>query len=138
MIRMLVRAGVFLASAAIGLWVASLVIDGVEVQAQGFIITAAVYAVVQSVLSPFIAKYTARNARAFLGGVGIVSAFLALLAAGLIGNALTITGLGNWLLAAFVVWIATALATLLLPLALVKAGVEQARERRNDDGPLTR
>ena len=49
----------------------------------------------------------------------------------LIGDSLTIDGgVSTWLAAIVIVWLATALATLLIPLILVKFGVEAARARR--------
>lgn len=131
MVRILVRAAVFLGSAAIGLLVASLLIEGVSVTASGFVITAVIYAVVQSIIAPFLTTVAMANARAFLGGIGLVAAFVALLVASLVGSSLTITGgVSTWVLASLVVWLVTAVATLLLPLALVKAGVQSAREEQ--------
>ena len=128
MIRFLIRTLVFLASAAIGLWVTSLVVDGVTVQLNGYLITVAIFAVAQSILTPFIAKVVSQNARAFLGGVGLLSTFVALLLASFFGDSLVITGGAlSWVGATVLTWLFTAIATLLLPLALVKAGVERAR-----------
>lgn len=131
MIRLLVRAAIFLVSAAVGLLVAAWLVDGVSVTAGGFIVAVVLFAAIQSVLSPFIAKVTAKNASALLGGVGLLSTFVALVITSFFGEALTIDGgATTWVLATLVVWLATALATLLLPLILVKAGLEAARERR--------
>lgn len=131
MIRILVRALVFVGSAAVGLLAAATLIDGVEVTWQGFLVTVVVYALVQSIISPFLIKVAAANARAFLGGIGLVATFVALVVASLVGDALTISGgVATWVLASLVVWLATAVATLLLPFALLKAGVESARSRR--------
>jgi len=128
MIRFLIRTLVFLASAAIGLWVTSLVVDGVTVQLNGYLITVAIFAVAQSILTPFIAKVVSQNARAFLGGVGLLSTFVALLLASFFGDSLVITGGAlTWVGATVLTWLFTAIATLLLPFALVKAGVERAR-----------
>ncbi len=128
MIRFLIRTLVFLASAAIGLWVTSLVVDGVTVQLNGYLITVAIFAVAQSILTPFIAKVVSQNARAFLGGVGLLSTFVALLLASFFGDSLVITGgVLTWVGATVLTWLFTAVATLLLPVALVKAGVERAR-----------
>lgn len=129
MIRLAIRAIVFLASAAIGLLVAAALLDGFKVQAAGFITVVVIYSVIQLVISPFLFKMAARNAAAFLGGIGLLSTFVALLAATLIGNALTISGIDTWIAATVIVWLATALATLALPFLLVKAGVESARAR---------
>lgn len=131
MLRLIIRTAVFLVAAAVGIIAAALLIDGVAVTASGFLIVVVLYAVVQSVLSPFIAKVAARNASALLGGVGIIAAFVALLTATLVGDSLTISGgVGTWIAATVVVWLVTALATLLLPWILVMLGVEAARERR--------
>lgn len=128
MIRMLVRAVVFLVSAAVGLLVAAAVVDGVAVSAAGLLVAVVVFAVLQSVLAPFLAKVAARNAPAFLGGIGLVSTFVALLAASSLTNALTISGgVGTWVAATVVVWLATAVATLALPVLLAWFGLESRR-----------
>ena len=128
MIRFLVRAVVFLVSAAVGLLVAAAVVDGVSVGASGLIAAVVVFAVLQSVLAPFFAKVAARNAPAFLGGIGLVSTFVALLAATTITDSLSITGGAvTWLAATVVVWLATALATLALPVLLAWVGLESRR-----------
>lgn len=120
MVRFLVRMAVFLGSAAIGLLVASLVIPGVSVSVSGFVTTVVVFALAQSVLAPFIAKMASRYASAFLGGIGLVSTLVALLLATVLTHGLSIRGLGSWVSATVVVWLVTALATLLLPLLLVR------------------
>jgi len=130
MIRLLIRTAVNLVSAAIGLLVANAVLDDLQVTTSGFVLTVVIFALAQAILSPFILVVVKRNAEAFLGGVGIVSTLVALWVASLFGNALTISGLSTWLIAAVIVWLAAALASFLLPFLLVKAGVENARERR--------
>lgn len=128
MIRILVRAVVFLVSAAVGLLVAGAVVDGVSVGASGLIAAVVVFAVLQSVLAPFLAKVAARNAPAFLGGIGLVSTFVALLVANQLTDALAISGGGGtWLAATVVVWLATAIATLTLPVLLAWFGLESRR-----------
>lgn len=127
MIAFLIRMGIFLASAALGLWVASLVVDGFELHAAGFIVAVLVFGILQSVLSPWILTMTRRYASALTGGVGLISTFIGLWIATLIGDGLDIDGAQAWLLGAVVVWIVTMLGTLLLPLVLVKKAVRQAR-----------
>ena len=124
MIRFLLRTLIFAASAALGLLAADLMLDGVSVTASGFVITVVVFAVLQSVLSPFIAKMVARYAPAFLGGIGLVSSYVALLIASLVGSSLTIDGVSTWVLATIVVWLVTALATFLLPFVLLRKAVD--------------
>jgi len=130
MIRFLLRTLIFAASAALGLLAADLMLDGVSVTASGFVITVVVFAVLQSVLSPFIAKMVARYAPAFLGGIGLVSSYVALLIASLVGSSLTIDGVSTWVLATIVVWLVTALATFLLPFVLLRKAVDGDGSRR--------
>ena len=127
MIRLLVRGAIFLASAAIGLLVAKLVLDDMTIDAASFLAVVVIFAVLQSVLAPFIAKVTAKNAPALLSATGLISTFLALLVADVVSDGMSISGASTWLFATLIVWLTTMLATLLLPLILVKAGVERAR-----------
>ena len=127
MIRFLIRIVVFIVSAALGLLITSLLIDGFQINASGFVTSVLVFAVLQSVLSPFLAKVAHRHARALLGGVGLISTFVALLVAHFFTDGLQITGLTAWIAATVVVWLITALATWLLPFLFVKKKVEQKR-----------
>lgn len=128
MIRFLIRAAIFLLSAAIGLLVADLVLgSNFTIDARSFVIDVVIFAVLQSVLSPFILKVTARNAPAIVGAVGLVSTYVALLITELVSSGFTITGAQTWLYATLIVWIVTMLATLLLPFILVKRAVEDHR-----------
>jgi len=125
MIRFLIRAAIFLGSAALGLWVASLALQDFILTWQGFVLTVVLFAGVQSILAPFIAKMTARNAPAFLGGVGLLSTFVSLLIASIISNGLVITGWQTWILATLIVWLVTALATFLLPMIFLREAVQK-------------
>ncbi|TFC91008.1 MULTISPECIES: phage holin family protein [Cryobacterium] len=129
MVRFLIRAVIFLGSAALGLWVASLVLEGFTLTWQGLLVTVLVFAAAQSILLPFIMKLTARNAPAFLGGVGLLSTFVALLIASVVGNGLVISGWQTWILATLVVWLVTAVATVTLPLLLLRRVVKQRGAR---------
>ncbi|MEE3852383.1 hypothetical protein VZC37_18735 [Gordonia sp. LSe1-13] len=133
MIRILIRTLVYLISAAIGLLVATWILDDMTVHWSGFIIALLIFAAAQTILGPFIFKFVNRNADAFIGGVGLVSTFVALLIASLIGSdGIEIDGVETWIAATVIVWLVTALATMVVPFLLVKAGVTQARENRAD------
>ncbi|HPU13266.1 MAG TPA: phage holin family protein [Aeromicrobium sp.] len=133
MIRLLIRAGVNLISAAIGLLVADYFLDGMTVTASGLALTVVIFALCQAILTPFIFVVVKRNADAFLGGVGIVSTLVALLVATYLGNSVTIEGLSTWFVAAVIVWFAAAVASLLVPFILIKLGVDEARSRKSAD-----
>lgn len=120
MIRFLLRVAVFLGSAAIGLLVAAWLVPGVSLSALGFITAVVIFTVAQAILSPFFLKMASRYASAFLGGIGLVSTFVALLLASLLSNGLTIRGTGSWIAATVVVWLVTALATVVLPVLVLR------------------
>lgn len=128
MSRLLLRTLIFLGSAAAGLLVAAATIDGFDVTPAGFVAAVVVFAVTQSLLAPLAVRASRRYAPAFLGGAGLVSTYLALLLAVLLTDGVTISGFSTWLLATVVVWLVTALASLLLPLVLPR----DVRERRVD------
>lgn len=132
MIMFLIRALIFLASAAVGLIVADLVLPGFTItwgQPMGFILAIVIFAVLQSVLAPWLARVAQRNAPVLLGGIGIVSTFVALVIVVLIpGAGLTIGApWWTWAIAPVIVWLATALATWLLPALFIKKKVADRR-----------
>jgi len=130
-IRLLLRAAVFLASAALGLLVAAWLIPGVSLSVYGFITAVVIFAVAQAILSPFFLKMASRYASAFLGGIGLVSTLAALILASVLTNGLVIRGIGAWIAATVVVWLVTALATLLLPVLVLKTKKNSASMKNN-------
>ena len=132
MIMFLLRALIFLASAAVGLIVADLVLPGFVIDwgsPLGFILAIVIFAVLQSVLAPWLARVAQRNAPALLGGIGIVSTFVALVVVALIPRAGLTIGAPwwTWIIAPVIVWLVTALATLFLPMLFIKKKVADRR-----------
>lgn len=121
MVRFLLRLAVFLGSAAIGLFVASLLVSGMSMRLSGFILVVVIFAVAQALMAPLLTKMADRYASALLGGIGLASTLVALILASVLTSGLTIRGLGSWIGATVVVWLVTALATMLLPKLLPKA-----------------
>lgn len=126
MISFLIRAAIFLGSSAVGLLVASLILSGFSAPASGFTFAVVIFSIAQSVLAPFIAKMASRHAPAFLGGIGLVSTFVALLLASIFSD-LSISGVSNWILGTVIVWLVTAVATLVLPLLFVRKKVQERK-----------
>jgi hypothetical protein len=120
MVRFLLRVAIFLGSSAIGLLVAAWLVPGVTLSAWGFVAAVVIFTVAQAILSPFFLKMASRYASAFLGGIGQVSTFAALLLASLLSHGLSIRGLGSWIGATVVVWLVTAVATVVLPLLVLR------------------
>lgn len=130
MIRFLINIAIFIGSATLGLWVTSLIIDGFDLTWQGLIMAVAIFTIAQAILSPFVLKMAHRYAQAFMGGVGLVSTFLALLITTIFSSGLQINGVVAWTLGTLCVWLITALATLLLPIFLIKEKVQDRKGKR--------
>ncbi|WP_156253211.1 phage holin family protein [Pseudactinotalea terrae] len=131
MIRLVLRLAVYLGSAAIGLLVAALLIDGVEVGVLGFVVAVVVFALTQSLLTPVVTALARKYANAFVGGMGLVATLVALLVANALTDGLRITGgITTWILATLVVWLVTAAATVLLPTWVLKDDkVDQSKKK---------
>ena len=97
-----------------GLLVASSLFDGVTVHASGFTVAVLIFAVAQAILAPFVFNVARKYASAILGGIGLVSTFLALWVATLIGDGLEISGASTWIGVTVVVWLIGALGGWLL------------------------
>lgn len=128
MIRFLVRTAVSVAAAAVGLIVAAAILDEMELDVVSFVVVVVIFAVVSGLLGPFVAKTAMRSAPALMGGIGLVTTFVALVITSLVSDGLEISGATTWILATLVVWLASILAGILLPVILVKAGVEALRD----------
>jgi len=120
MVRFLINLVIYLATAMLALWVTSLIIDDFNVTFEGLIIAAAIFAVLQAILAPFIFNMARKYASFLLGGVGLVSTFLALWITTLITDGLTISGVTAWVVGTLIVWLISALGGWVLGLIFLK------------------
>ena len=119
--RMLVRVALFLGSVAVALLVAWLLLGAdFRVTVLGFLTAVIVFSVAQVAVSPVVDKLARRYAEPLLGGVGLISTFIALLVATLLSGGLRIHGVSTWIAATLIVWLVTALAPLVVPRLLAK------------------
>ncbi|WP_033104664.1 phage holin family protein [Microbacterium profundi] len=133
MITLLFRTLIYLVSAGIGLIVADLVLPGFQIQWDkwwGFVICIVIFAILQSILSPWITKLADRYAHVLMGGIGIFSTLVALIVVVLLPiGGLRIVDVTGWLLGSVIVWLISALGTVLLPLIFLKREVKERRGR---------
>lgn len=120
MLRFLIRLAIYLGTAALALVITSLILPGFRISASGFLIAIGVFALAQSILTPFIINMARKYAPAVLGGIGLVSTFVALLIASFFPGGLAISGIDTWVLASLIVWLITALGGWLLPLLILR------------------
>lgn len=128
MIRLLISVASSLVMSAIamllsGWWLA----EWVTVQLGGFIVAVLVFTVAQAILAPFVFNLARQHASSLLGGIGLVSTFLALWVATLFDGGITVSSLG-WLLAPMLIWIVTAFGGWIIMGVILKRYFED-RER---------
>ena len=131
MIRFLISTAIAMAASAIGLLAADLFLDDVSVGLSGFIIAVAIFTVTTALVNPFIMKMAMKKAQALLGASALITTFVGLLVTHIVSDSLRITGLSTWLFATLIVWLASLLAAVIIPIVLVKKGVQNVRDNNN-------
>jgi hypothetical protein len=128
-IRFLVRTAIVIVGNAVGLIVASLVFSGFSIDVTGFIVSLIVFTVAVALLTPFLmnAMQRGRSNSAAVGGVALISTFIALLVTDVFTDGLNISGGGTWIGATVVVWLASLLAVFILPFLGLKKYLEERR-----------
>jgi uncharacterized membrane protein YvlD (DUF360 family) len=127
MLRLIVRTGIMLAANAVGLIVAATVLDGVDLNASGFIIAVVIFTVALALMTPFLASVMRRNrsSASALGGVSLIATLASLIITDLISDGLSISGVGAWIAATVIVWLASLLAAFVLPYLGLKKYLEE-------------
>jgi uncharacterized membrane protein YvlD (DUF360 family) len=108
----------------LALWLTSLILDDFNVTFEGLIIAAAIFAVLQAILAPFIFNMARKYASFLLGGIGLVSTFLALWITTLVTDGLSISGVPAWVVGTLIVWLISALGGWALGLIFLKNRAE--------------
>ena len=126
MIRFLIRVGIALLGAAIGLIVAAAVLDDMTLDGAAFVIAIVIFVVLTAVLEPLIEKIGDENVTIVGTFSSLITTFLALLITELVSDGLNITGAATWVIATLIVWAATALATWIL----LRMFIKNVRENR--------
>jgi uncharacterized membrane protein YvlD (DUF360 family) len=125
-IRFIVRTGVMLLANAVGLIVASLLFSGFDIDVTSFIFAVIIFTVATALMTPFLASSFRRNnsSSGLLGGVALISTLVALVITDVFSDGLSISGIGTWIGATVVVWLASVLALFILPLLGLKKYLE--------------
>ena len=131
MLRLIVSFAIHLVANAVGLLVANLVLDDLTIDAGPFLWAVLIFTVVETFAGPLIMKIALQNAKGLMGGIALVVTFVGLLVTEIIADGFDINGVSTWIAATVIVWFAAMLAGLIIPVILVKRGVESARARNN-------
>jgi putative membrane protein len=127
MIRLLVSTVIQLAANAVGLLLAAVLLDGMTISGGAFLLAVVFFTVVEVVVGPMIRQMAVKKANALLGSTALVVTLLGLLITSVVSDGLSIEGLSTWVMATVIVWLASLLATILLPIVFVKRKVEERR-----------
>ena len=125
MIRLIVRTAIALGANAVGLIVAAALLDRVSLGAGGFILAVVIFTVVFALLQPFLAVQLRRFGSAALGGVALVATLASLVITDLLSDGLSIRGIGTWIAATVIVWLAALLAAFVLPFLGLKKYLDE-------------
>ncbi len=135
MLRFLATVVLTLLGNAAGLILASILLDGVSLTTNGFLVSLLFFTIAQIILGPFVLKMAVRYLPMLSGGIALVTVLVVLLLTTFFTDGLQISGLNNWLLAPLIIWLTSVLAGVLLPLVLFKKVLGNVKE--NNQTPPT-
>ena len=127
MIRLLVRLLIAFASNAVGLIVAAAALDGMTLNATGFVVAVAIYTLVFALLQPFLISVLRRSPAPVLGGVALIATLASLIVTTLLTDGLSIRGVGTWIAATVITWLASVVAAFVLPYLGLKRFLDDRR-----------
>jgi MFS family permease len=131
MVRFLISTVIAVLASAVGLLIAAAVLDDMTVTGKGFVVAVLIFTAVNAIATPFLANMARKGATALLGAVALISTVVALIVTHAISDSISIKGLDTWVFAGVIVWLAGLVAAIIIPVLLVKAGVQSARNRNN-------
>jgi uncharacterized membrane protein YvlD (DUF360 family) len=129
---MLISIAIQLAASAVGLIVASLLLEDMSLSGLAFVTAVAIFTITTAIINPFVMKMAVKQAQALLGASALITTFLGLLITHLLTDGLQISGADTWLFATLIVWLASLLAAVFIPIILVKRGVQSVRDNRRN------
>jgi len=124
-IRLVVRTLIGLVGNAVGLIVAALVLDKMDIDVTSFIVAVVVFTIVMALLQPFLAVQLRRYGPSALGGVSLIATLVSLIVTDLVSDGFSISGVGTWIAAAVIVWVVSLLAVFILPYLGLKKYLEE-------------
>jgi hypothetical protein len=128
MIRWLISGVLHLAANALGLVVATLALDDMEIDAAAFIVAVLLFTAVEVLVEPLLRQMALRNANALAGATALAATFIGLVVTDLLSDGLSISGAWTWVVATLIVWLAALLAAFILPLIFLKRRAEERRD----------
>jgi len=120
MLKFFARMALSLFANALALLVASVLLTGFSINGLAFVVAVCIFTASTTILEPLITKIATQNAPYLLGGIALVTTFVGLLVTTIITDGLSIMGIGTWVMATLITWLATVVGSLILPRFLFK------------------
>ena len=120
MVRAFFSVLVHLIANALGLILAAWILDDMTLSASGFLLALLIFTIIEIVIQPLIVQMSMRHARALAGSSALLASFVALIITAWVSDGLQISGGTTWLLATVIIWAASLLLGILLPLVVFK------------------
>ena len=120
MLKFFARMALSLLANALALLVASVLLTGFSINGLAFVVAVCIFTASTTILEPLITKIATQNAPYLLGGIALVTTFVGLLVTTIITDGLSIMGIGTWVMATLITWLATVVGSLILPRFLFK------------------
>jgi len=120
MVRAFFSVLVHLIANALGLILAAWILDDMTLNASGFLLALLIFTIIEIVIQPLIVQMSMRHARALAGSSALLASFVALVITAWVSDGLQISGSTTWLLATVIIWAASLLLGILLPLLVFK------------------
>ena len=120
MVRAFFSVLVHLIANALGLILAAWILDDMTLNASGVLLALLIFTIIEIVIQPLIVQMSMRHARALAGSSALLASFVALVSTAWVSDGLQISGSTTWLLATVIIWAASLLLGILLPLLVFK------------------
>ncbi|MEO1677238.1 MAG: hypothetical protein AAFU80_03670 [Pseudomonadota bacterium] len=130
MVRFIYSTAAYLLANSVGLLLAVLLLPNFTIDPLSFVIAVAIFSVVQTVAGPMITKLSLKQMPQLMGGVALVVVLLGLLITDLFMPAMQIGGIANLLAATLLVWIGSLVASILIPIYVIKQLGENVKQNR--------
>ena len=133
MLRFLAITVLTLLGNALGLIIASWILDGFNLTVVGFTWSVIFFTIAQLILTPFVLSMSLRYLPALRGGIALVTTFVVLWLTTLFTSGVEINGLATWILAPLIIWLVTVLAGVVLPLFIFKKTLSKVKDNKAID-----
>lgn len=132
MVRFLASTALTLIANAVGLLVASMLLEGFSLNVFGFVVSVGLFTLVEVLFEPFIVSMALRYVPAFRGGIALVTTLVGLIITTTFTDGIQISGLNTWFLAPLIIWLTVVIAGILLPLVLFKKTLGKVKDNRDE------